>query len=600
MAVVDLKFTIDGTKVLEPVEWQDLKEVYEYGQNSNQPAIEAESFTFRGESAQIIYNHIKSGQILVPLSVSVDYTQQGNTQRLMDDYVIDTTKGVTLNDAWFNNDLNPKEVIVNIRKKDGSDYFLTEIQGLTWSLLVAQGYVSESDFVTVKTVVSPEYNFVDIATAIINIYVLSKQLQDTVSIIKDRIQETIMLFGQASADDVSSPISYGFTIAYQIAVTLIDIALAVVTLALLIKATLDIIAMLVPPTLKNQGITLKRGMEIICERLGYTFSPASNLSILDYATYMPSGNSVGDKNNKVSNFISTNLPQWIPNKRGIPNSYDYGYFAVDFVELVKKLVNGRIDISNGVVYLRNEDDQTFFESGSYQHRIQPNYTNIEYNLPEIPHTRLLSYETDMSDTYTSDYQDGRLWEVKNVSKDGNLPFTGGEYINFNVCQGYRRVKTNPIEDAVIFMAGVADTLASLLGQKTKLKEEIQSNRTGVLAVSQNNFSKPKLVYAQNGNIPSNYLDIIGAEAIENAFYINRSIKRGTGQKIILRGVTVPMSLADRDKIKNNGNFKDDYWGNCTFKSVEYQFSKDTAICDIEVDYDYIATNTFDEVTYNGL
>ena len=61
-----------------------------------------------------------------------------------------------------------------------------------------------------------------------------------------------------------------------------------------------------------------------------------------------------------------------------------------------------------------------------------------------------------------------------------------------------------------------------------------------------------------------------------------------------------MSLADREKIKNNGNFEDEYWGLCTFKSVEYQFSKDTAICNITVDNNYIAKNTFTERSYNGL
>ena len=102
-----------------------------------------------------------------------------------------------------------------------------------------------------------------------------------------------------------------------------------------------------------------------------------------------------------------------------------------------------------------------------------------------------------------------------------------------------------------------------------------------------------------GNIPSNYKSILSAQSIEENFYINRSIKRGTGQKIIIRGLEVPMSLADRDKIKENGNFQDDFFGNCTFQKVEYQFSKDTAIADILVDNNYIAENTFEERTYNG-
>ena len=152
---------------------------------------------------------------------------------------------------------------------------------------------------------------------------------------------------------------------------------------------------------------------------------------------------------------------------------------------------------------------------------------------------------------------------------------------------------------IVELANVADQVSRALGQNSKIAQSLKANRSGVLQVSQNNFSNAKLVPIVNGNIPSNYKSILSAQSIEENFYINRSIKRGTGQKIIIRGLEVPMSLADRDKIKENGNFQDDFFGNCTFQKVEYQFSKDTAIADILVDNNYIAENTFEERTYNG-
>tara|TARA_R110000744_G_scaffold275082_2_gene388060 strand:+ start:6506 stop:8332 length:1827 start_codon:yes stop_codon:yes gene_type:complete len=606
-SVIDLKFTIDGNISLLPVDWQNLTEVFEYGQNSNQPSIDSESFTFQGDSAEYILNHfhpngmLKPGNILVPLTVNIEYEQQGVKQKLVDDYVIDTVKGVQLNDAWFDNQFKPKEVVCNIRKKIGSDYFRTEIEGLTWGLLLEEKTVTKSDYRTIQTIIAPEYNFLEVATTLLAIYSLQKQFRDSVTDIAVDVQDVIQRIGAAASTGVTAPVVLALTIVYKIAVTLVKIAATVFLLALLIKITLDFITLLLPPVLKNKGITLKRGMEIICNRLGYNFE-AKNLSILDKIGYLPSGaHSDGD------NIIKDNLPNWFANERGVPNDYDTGYICVNFVELVKKVVNGRIDVSNSpltgkpTVYLRNEDDPALFISGGYQHRIQPNYTNVRYNLPDIPHTRLFSFEIDSSDTYTTEYQNGRLWEVKNISKVGNLPFTGGEYIDYGVSLGYRKKSLNIMEGLIVDLAEISDKIASIFGANPKLKEKIKGNRTGMLAVSQNNFSNPKLVPITNdGKMPVNYLSILSAQTIESKFYANRSIKRGTGQKMLLEGVEVPMSLVDRDKVKDNGNFKDPYWGNSTFKRVDYSFSKDTAICDITVDNNYIAQNTFTEVTYNGL
>ena len=341
-AVIDLKFTIQGGKVLEPVNWQDLSEVFEYGQNSNQPSIDSESFTFQGDSAQAILDHfhpngmLKPGNILVPLLINVEYTQFDNTQRLVDDYVIDTPKGIQLNDAWFNGEFKPKEVVCNIRKKNGSDYFLTEVQGLTWGLLLDEGRVSSANYTTVRTVVAPFYNFIDIAFCILTIYSLSKQLKEAIQDLTKSTADSTDRVGEGAVT------AYGagsvFAIIFTVLKKVLEIAAAVAILALLVKVALDTIALLLPPVLKNKGITLRHGMEIICNRLGYDF--VSSLTILDKVVSMPSGAHSNGKN-----IIKDNLPSWFGNDRGVPNDYDYGYVCVEYVELIKQITNGRIDVN---------------------------------------------------------------------------------------------------------------------------------------------------------------------------------------------------------------------------------------------------------------
>ena len=283
----------------------------------------------------------------------------------------------------------------------------------------------------------------------------------------------------------------------------------------------------------------------------------------------------------------------------MPNSYDNGYLASQFVEIVKQLVNGVVDLKNKTVILKSEDDPSLFKIGNYKHNIPVKYQKLIHNIRDIPHTRLIEFATDESEGYTREYQKGRLYEVKNISKKGNLPFKKGEFINIPCSLAHRKDKLLPLEKIIVTMAGVADGLASLLGKNTKMKEKIKNNRIGIVAVTRNDFSNPKLVPIVAGNVPSNYKDILSAETIEKRFYKNRSIVRGAGQKLILPDIELPMSLADMQDVKNNKNFIDPTFGKCKFERVETSYSSDKAICDISIESNYLAPNTFEEKTYDG-
>ena len=142
---------------------------------------------------------------MVPLSLNVEYRQHGNTQTIIDEYIIDPTKNLQLNDTSFNNDFKPNEVVCTIRKKNGSDYFLTEIQGLTWGLLLEEGAVKSTDYTTIKTVVVPVFNFLDVVLALITIYSLQKQLSDSITAAKESVADTVQRIGAASFFSTSEP-----------------------------------------------------------------------------------------------------------------------------------------------------------------------------------------------------------------------------------------------------------------------------------------------------------------------------------------------------------------------------------------------------------
>lgn len=594
--VINLKFLIGGNKVLEPTNWQELREVYEFGTESNQPFTAAESFTFQGDSAKAIFDHMhpngihEPGNMLVPLVVDLKYSQNGIDSTIVNEYVIDTHQGLTMNNTSFNGGFNPLEIVCNIRKKTDIESVLIELEGLTWGLLLEDGNVSKSDYTDVNTVVVRMYNFLEVVTMLLAIYTLQKQLRDTIDQISKDIAEATDTIGEAAATGVTAGLALVFAIAVEVVKTLVKIAAAVAIAAALVIVVLDAITMLYPPVLKNKGIYFRRAMQIICGRLGYAFE--SNLTFLDTVAYMPSGGHSEGKQ-----LVKDNLPAWFGNKRGIPNSYDEGYICSEFVGMLKQLTNSVLDVVDGTIWLRHEDDVSFNLQGAYSHRIDPNYTNVTYNLPDLVHTRLLEFPTDSSELYTSEYQEGRLYELKNIVNDGNLSFTKGEYIDFGVCLGHRKTKLSIVEELVTELATLADDLNDVLGVNSSILESVLGKRTGILEVSQNNFNKAKVVVVSGGKIPKQHLKILSAKAIESNSYYNRSLKRGNGQAILLNAITVPMTKSDSEKIKGNGKFIDPFWGECTFKKVEYQFSKDTAICDIEVKKNYIASGTFKEKTY---
>ena len=509
MGQVSFRCELDGKPFLEPLNWKGLKEVFEYGQNSNQPAIETQEFTFTGDACNYIYDHVMVKKlILKPIRIDVYYTQNDLSVTMLDNYIIDLTAGVNFKNNSFNNSIIPLEVDVKIKKRDGADYFLTEIQAITWNLLKQKGAYSASDLTTIKTVVTPIYNFVDIATAILAIYTLRKQIADIVQQAKqDVIDAAERIAG------LKDPVAYAAAIAYIIITTAIKIAAYVILVTLLIKMTLDIINLLVPKVLNNKGITFLKGMQVICNFLGYDF--VSNIPNLDKRCYMPSA---GFSNG--GNIIKDNLPNWYANTRGVPNTNDYGYVVVEFVQVMQDEFNARIDVIDGKVYLRNKFDKSLYKKGKFKPRIDLKYQDISPNITEIPHTSFFSYDVDLTDQYTTEYQENRFYEVKNISKYS--PFKTGKFVESNLALGHKKTELAIIEKFMITLVSVSDQLIGLIGKNPNNAQKIKNNKTGILQVSQNNFNKPKIVAISNGMIPNNASDLVSARA-KYSFYEGDSI-----------------------------------------------------------------------------
>ena len=217
--MISLKFQIEGHDAFAPKEWQDLKERYEFGTISNQPLIDSERFTFVGDAARIIFEHYNNGYILRGIPVSLISTQRDLSVDLFKDYIIDLTDNPEFIEPDFNGEFSPKEVIVSIKKANGIGTLINDLEGVTWGFLESQGKVTSNDYVTVKTAVMKLYNALDLALAIIALYVIEQQLEKLIEQTKDDIAQSIKsLTGQDVAFKVGAIIYIALLILLRAAV----------------------------------------------------------------------------------------------------------------------------------------------------------------------------------------------------------------------------------------------------------------------------------------------------------------------------------------------------------------------------------------------
>ena len=335
-------------------------------------------------------------------------------------------------------------------------------------------------------------------------------------------------------------------------------------------------------------MTWRRGYEIIFDYLGYKF--VSDLDELDVEVILPS-----KPRNLTGNILKDIIPTFPPNHVGYPNANDIGYIAIDYVGLGIKRFNARFDVEGDTVVMRWENDLSLLRTSSFRPPVNVSVASKNPNIGDIPQTRLISFLSDSNDEYTTIHYQGTKYEVKNISK--YLSFQGLERIDLGLALGNAKTELNNVEKFVVKFAEVGDTLAGLLGLKPNLASTIKRDRVNILKVSSNNYSVPKLIPLVNNGMNKNNRNITSGRAIENKYYINRSIVRGTGQKLVIPNYVTAFNLKNREEILNNGRFIDDKGNLVTIKNLEYQYSGDRAEGEIQIDYNYIARGDVEEAFF---
>lgn len=587
---VSLQFSIDGREFIAPKEWKDLKETLIYGKGTTEATIESESLSFVGDAMLYIKSLYDNGQILRPIDFEAVMIQNGVRTTFFENYVIDLTLGIQFELPQFGALDVPLSVKCKIRRKLGFDTFIQEIQGVSFSYLESEGYVTSSNYSDVKvTVIKPNMGR-EISLALLSLVTLQLQLKKFVD---DATELAIDIQQRA----VSSAISSVSTVIYSIVIITLRVISLAVQGALILKIFNNINRLLAPPLVTDKGMTWRNLVEGIIRGYNdnlnaYNVTLDCDLDEFDSEVLLPSNphNNSLKLTEKVREAI---FPYYAPNTKGIPNTSDSWHLGGGLFELIKKRFNAVFYFDNSVLKIRTKGDSRLYVVNSYTSAINPLLETGVPNITEIPQTRVISFATDSNDEWTLENFKGTSYEVKNVSKYTRLK--GLESIDLPIALGSVKTKLAPLEIVLLQVAKVVDLIGKFVGIKSNQQQKLKGNRLNILKTSERYISVGKLLPISNGNMATNPTDTTSARMIENKYYYNESIKRGNGQKIKYSNVKVPFSLADRNKIRNNNLFIDSNGNTATFESIDWTFAKDEAILNYYVNSDYIADNDIEEI-----
>jgi hypothetical protein len=156
-------------------------------------------------------------------------------------------------------------------------------------------------------------------------------------------------------------------------------------------------------------------------------------------------------------------------------------------------------------------------------------------------------------------------------------------VNFGMALATRKDDLSALDKTLLVVAKAIDTAVKVFGGKSNLAKGIEGKK-GIMVVSDNYHSVPKILYMEGGRIPSNHRDLLSAKAIYNFSYIQSSLANATfsGQKLIYSGVEIPFNFHDFLEVSENAYFTDEQGREAKFNNCQWNSETSRAVADYEV------------------
>ena len=556
-----VQYRLGGNLIDNPTERQDTSIQVQFDEGT-QGSIETSQLTFVNEAYTIIKEKIESGLVTEGLPLTVTIQEGEESTEVFNGYLdFSTLEDLTGSEPKF---------LASIVEQNGLTNLSESLEGVTFALLEAKGFISSSDYQEVKYLIEKLVTLLEQAFLALTIYLMIKEIAEA----SFRLSQQIAIISAIVTTPISGQVG---ALIYAVASALFEIAYIVIMGGALLNLIQQFIENLISFEREFQGINYKTALEKIFSYLGYTF--ASPIPELDNYVYLPSkAEGRADK--------------------GIPFDSDFGFVANEFVSMVLDMFRAEIFVVNNEVQLRAKKDPFFQSQSTFQ---LPDVLDQPFslNINEIKESRFISFQDDISDAYTIRNWKGTSFVVTTLPITQNEPknnlIKGLEETRFPVALGNRKEDLSVLEEALNAFFEAANFALSALGAKN-ITNTIQA-RKGMLIISQPFFNVPKVLNMQGNRLAQNSRDGLSARYLwEN--YLNYdsftedNFKR---QRKVFEGIEIPFSYSDYKKVKENSYFITSNGKRGKFTSLEWVIEADRAEASFWVE-DVYTRNLQEETT----
>lgn len=594
------KFKINGLEQTPPKEWQDLEISATFDNDSVQANINFSALSFVNKANKAI-EEWRDGLIGmtegIPLEIEV--SGENNTVVPFNGYL-----------DWDNYNIKSSvESEMGLIKSNGLNSFHERAQGITMQLLESNGTMPTSLGVNVPYLTKNRQSNLEKIQLLTTAY----------SIVKTGVDEVFKII--AIASDVTT---LGAAQAFiNLGITLLNLVLLINQI---IDQLLEIQKAFFPLVRYRRGIKLKTFLEKGCEYMGYTLDTDNFGEELDKIVLL--AHQSGDSEGLPVGFMNLGTDFFLNSTSGILKPSDFGYILSDAFELINKIAYTKVAVIGDTIKLLPYNDSFWTENPTY---IMPDvlieqtksYQNglQGFNKVDLKGRTLIEYATDDSD----------YWTISNVNNSVSETIVTPIQVDTQINVQVKGVDDVQIPYALCIRNEALDELYTLFEDITGLSEEwvttIKTNfesvtellesvlpdigeyllpitlREGALKVENHFFSTPKIIYMENGKIPSDFTDKIGAIALYNKYHSYKSFVQGiknpsnlndTNQKKIFTSVKIPFGIESFNQIINNSYFTDNSGNIGKFTNINWNVSRDFAIVDYYVFENYM--NNLQETT----
>ena len=535
--------------------------------NPNELQLSTDSVILPREGMDLIINHVQTTGVFegIPYRVEID-------PGVSIEYYVDLTENFTI---------RQNEVEITLKKRKGFDNFRERAEGTTFDLMLSEGVVF--DTFNVPYFVIQDDQITKGITLLVSTYIMTREAIDagkelfdaTKVLIKAVTPVGLPIPGPDWGAIIIATIDFVFKLAYF---ALILVALT----TLLIK----LFVLVFPPKRNLLGCKFKELAQKSCQYLGFNFQ-STILDIESNLTLLPVP--LRRDRRKIFDFLPDEL--FTPFNNGVPSSSDVIQTVWGFLETLELMFNAKIRVFNGTVnlerwdYWQNLTTSLILPALNLQVDRDEEYT---FNTPEIWKRYFIYYSNDFTDIHSIE---GEVYynhdtefttEALNVTNPDLVAIKGLNEVQIPYALGSRKGKLNWVELIGKGLFQVIDAITGIFGGGTNYAGQI-GERKDCLQISSNYFSVTKVLWTVNGKQPSDYLQIISANALWQKYhYINQIQLNGW---IIKQNARVNLTGQDFVNLLSN-NFASINGLNCEILQIEYLDENKQSVITYREPFDY--------------